>query len=552
MPNRDYDDQLLQALSELSPSDESEPIPDAVNGRICRLALQKIQLSAGQAAVITEPDAEPEQDEKIGRKVTMDKHSQKGKVGTALNRALRISLIAAAILCGSAVTVCAVGPQLLTMLGGKIGFFDEAPSQSEVEDPVEAPRTNFVENQKKLEAYNAAIGETVTDNGVSITLDNISMDVTSMDIFLTISGEEAIDAIMGEDDYGPLWNRFFGVGPHFFDPQINGESIAQYDVEDWYLNDDGSLKLWRHYILTDIPEGDEITVKLEDNSALGREGHWAFTVTLDGASVRAGARLGKPADYTLQPLSYEMDGKTYTNNRNLYLKYLAFGPVGGVLWTGVNENQIDDPDGGSTIVIDGMNAGSFYITDNTGKELYASKSTAIGGAAVNLTAPDENATSITFTPVVSQGYEVRTVSLDELKNGVKIATSPIGGYTVQNFTIKDGTICYDLQPYGWAANSASGTSPEILRPQYDGKITEVEEEVTNLQDGGTATFLKSGLLSSTVDPQTGVVSVRHDFYAATDEELETITEWKYSYAEAELDTENAVTVPLASLDDLTD
>ena len=76
--------------------------------------------------------------------------------------------------------------------------------------------------------------------------------------------------------------------------------------------------------------------------------------------------------------------------------------------------------------------------------------------------------------------------------------------------------------------------------------------MTNLQDGGTATFLKSGLLSSTIDPQTGVVSVRHDFYAATDEELETVTEWKYSYAEAELDTENAVTVPLASLDDLTD
>ena len=33
------------------------------------------------------------------------------------------------------------------------------------------------------------------------------------------------------------------------------ETIAQYDVEDWYLNEDGSLKLWRHYILTDVPEG---------------------------------------------------------------------------------------------------------------------------------------------------------------------------------------------------------------------------------------------------------------------------------------------------------
>ena len=139
--------------------------------------------------------------------------------------------------------------------------------------------------------------------------------------------------------------------------------------------------------------------------------------------------------------------------------------------------------------------------------------------------------------------EERTISLDELTKGVKIETSPIGGYTVENFVIKDGAISYDLVPYGW-----SGSYSEVIRPQYDGKITQLEEEVTNLQDGGTATILKSGLLSSTVDPQTGVVSVRHDFYAATDEELETITEWKYDYTEFKLDTENAVTVQLESLD----
>ena len=548
--NMEYDEQLLHALSELPPSDESEQVPDVVNERICRLALQKIQSASAGTFVMSEQGFESEEDGKTGRNHTMNKHSQKGKLGSTINRTLRISLIAAAILCGSAVTVCAVGPQLVTMLGGKIGFFEEAPSQSEVSDPVEAPRTNFVETQKKLEAYNAAIGETVTDNGVSITLDNISMDVTSMDIFLTISGQEAIDEIMSWDDYGPLWNRFFGVGPNFYYATINGETIAQYDVEDWYLNEDGSLKLWRHYILTDVPEGDEIQVVLEDNSALGRSGEWKFTVTLDGESVRAGARLGKPADYTLQPLSYQIDGKTYTNNRNLYLKYLAFGPVGGVLCTDVQEKHFTGADGNDTIIVDGLNSGDFYVTDNTGKELYASQSTVMSGDAINLTAPAENATSITLTPVIQQfsedgGWlgEERTLSLDELKKGAKIETSPIGGYTVENFVIKDGAISYDLVPYGW-----SGSYSEVIRPQYDGKITQLEEEVTNLQDGGTATILKSGLLSSTVDPQTGVVSVRHDFYAATDEELEAVTEWKYDYTEFKLDTENAVTVQLESLD----
>lgn len=549
--NMEYDEQLLHALSELPPSDESEQVPDVVNERICRLALQKIQSAEDETFVMSEQGFESEDYEKTGRNYTMNKHSQKGMLGSTINRTLRISLIAAAILCGSAVTVCAVGPQLVTMLGGKIGFFEEAPSQSEVSDPVEAPRTNFVETQKKLEAYNAAIGETVTDNGVSITLDNISMDVTSMDIFLTISGQEAIDEIMSWDDYGPLWNRFFDVGPDFYYATINGETIAQYDVEDWYLNEDGSLKLWRHYILTDVPEGDEIQVVLEDNTALGRSGEWKFTVTLDGESVRAGAKIAQPADFPMPEVTYkDIDGKDYTLNRDLHLSYLAFGPVGGVIQTIVEENHTTDSVGRDVVINEGMDASMLYITDNTGNELYTCKATVISGSALNLTAPAENATSITLTPVIQQfsedgGWlgEERTISLDELTKGVKIETSPIGGYTVENFVIKDGAISYDLVPYGW-----SGSYSEVIRPQYDGKITQLEEEVTNLQDGGTATILKSGLLSSTVDPQTGVVSVRHDFYAATDEELETITEWKYDYTEFKLDTENAVTVQLESLD----
>ena len=546
--NMMYDEQLLQALSELPPSDEPEQVPDVVNERICRLALRKIQSASDETFVMSEQGFESEDYGKTGRNHTMNKHSQKGKLGSTINRTLRISLIAAAILCGSAVTVCAVGPQLVTMLGGKIGFFEEAPSQSEVSDPVEAPRTNFVETQKKLEAYNAAIGETVTDNGVSITLDNISMDVTSMDIFLTITGQEAIDEIMSWDDYGPLWNRFFGVGPDFYYATINGETIAQYDVEDWYLNDDGSLKLWRHYILTDVPEGDEIQVVLEDNSALARSGNWKFTVTLDGESVRAGAKVAQPADFPMPEVTRKgIDGEDYTINKDLHLHYLAFGPVGGVIQTTVEEKHTTASDGSDVMLYEGMDASMLYITDNTGKELHTCKATSISGDALNLTAPAENATSITLTPVVSNengaSRETRTVSLDELKKGIKIETSAIGGYTVENFVIKDGAISYDLVPYGW-----SGYYSEVLRPQYDGKITQVEEEVTNLQDGGTATFLKSGLLSSTVDPQTDVVRGSHDFYAATDEELETITEWTYDYNECKLDTENAVTVSLESLD----
>ena len=184
MSERRAADELLDALSRLE-LDAPPPLPEEQSRRICERAARQIFQEQNGC-----------QDTERGSK--MENGTKKGR--RTLGRAVRIGLIAAALCCGGTLTVCAVGPRIVSMLSGSIGFFSEAPSPSEVADPVEAPRTDFTETRRKLEAYNAPIGETVTDNGVSVSLDNISMDVSSMDIFLTISGDEAIGAIMGKDD----------------------------------------------------------------------------------------------------------------------------------------------------------------------------------------------------------------------------------------------------------------------------------------------------------------------------------------------------------------
>ena len=56
--NMEYDEQLLQALSELPSSDEPEQVPDVINERICRLALQKIQSAADETVVTAEQNFE--------------------------------------------------------------------------------------------------------------------------------------------------------------------------------------------------------------------------------------------------------------------------------------------------------------------------------------------------------------------------------------------------------------------------------------------------------------------------------------------------------------
>ena len=538
--------ELMQELEKLEQEDSGigEPLSPAQNERICQMALNKLNGTFVAASATTDNHEQTKGAKNM---------ETKKKTGRALRRTARVGLIAAALFCASAVTVYAVGPELIQMFSEKIGFFQDAPSQQEVDNPVDAPRGNYTETQQTLEAFNAPVGQSVTDNGVTVTLDNISMDVSSMDIFLTISGEEAIQAVKDMDDYDPLWSKFFGTGPNFYWAKINGKEIAQPDVEDWYLDEDGNLKLWRHYILTEMPEGEKITVELnETERALGKPGEWCFTVTLDGASVRAGGKVAESDTYLMPETVYtNIDGfgSTLTLNKDLGLKYLAFGPKGGVIETNVTEKKLTDASGNDTYAYEGLDAQMLYITDNTGKELYTSHSSANGGSALNLTAPDPSATSLTLTPMRycfanedGSTSETRTITTDELKNGGKVPTSQYGGYTVKDFAIQNGVISYKLVPYGW-----NPINIEILHPEDDGKISMVSEEATNLQDGGTATLLHSALLSSTVDPQTGVVSVRHDYYAASDEELASITQWKYEYFDVEMDTEHAITVELTDV-----
>ena len=52
-----------------------------------------------------------------------------------------------------------------------------------------------------------------------------------------------------------------------------------------------------------------------------------------------------------------------------------------------------------------------------------------------------------------------------------------------------------------------------------------------------------------MDPQTGVISWRVDYYAATGDELNAIPGWTLYYeGDAELDTAHAVTLPLEPLE----
>src|SRR5699024_10991142 len=239
-------------------------------------------------------------------------------------------------------------PALLKMLRGEISFFAAAPAATaETADPLEAPRGSYAGTQPQLEAYNAAVGQSIEHGGVTMTLDNVAMDVSGLDAFFTVQGNEAIEDLLHREGYEPDWEKVGGLFNLLY-TSVNGDENALYnDQNDYYLDENGRLKIWAHYLLNTLPEGDEITVELKAQCNVGPEkdslyGDWqpfTFTVSLDGASVRAGGRVAQAGEYdvgyteTIDPDAYRglgydaqipEDAQAETINIPLRLDYLAF------------------------------------------------------------------------------------------------------------------------------------------------------------------------------------------------------------------------------------
>lgn len=452
-----------------------------------------------------------------------------------------VLFVAAAILCAMSVTAVAAGPTLLKMVEGRIGFFDNAPTQSDVQNPADTLHGNYPATAASMEAYNVSVGQTAASNGVTITLDTISMDGTTINAFFTITGDQAVKGVLDPDDYAPEWSQLGRFAPRFNTITVNGEAIAQSNGTDFYRVSDNTLKLWKHYTLTAAPEGETIHIAMKETSALNVKGEWNFQVHLDRSSVCANTRVAPSGIYQ-------------TATDPLRLKYLAFGPVGGTIAADMGETAVQNTDGTDSVSKPGLNPGRVYMVDNTGKELYATRDNTMGVNATgthsySVSSPDAEATAVTLTPVTYDmalgAYpEGRTVTTEQMKHGARIATNPLGGFTIENYKVENSAITFQMVPYGY-----TGPDIESLNPQDDGIITYAEEIVTDPVTGEQMVIYQSGLSSATADPQTGIITVRHDYFAATEEELNQISEWTYSYDPGySLDTNHSITLPLEELE----
>lgn len=455
---------------------------------------------------------------------------------------------AVAAVCALSLGVAAVGPALLQLGKGEIGFFNNAPDPATAESALDAPHGSFSTAAEAMAAHTVTIGQTCESNSLSMTLESVSMDTAAMNLFLTIRKDNLIPDLLdrpgGSDYFGQSelsalmgWMPTFD-GKEMEGPLINGQAVcsASYQVQDFYRVDDNTLQVWVHYSLIDLPEGDTLTVNLEEcYGAFNVDGSWSFSFTLDAAQVRAQSLSAQPGIYDMeQTYTADLEGKVVVD-APLRLRRLAFGPVGGVMVVDFGDDPAGlEPDNttvtGSTA---GLDPGLLLITDNTGKELYTIHTQGYyarsGAAAYNVTAPADGATELTLTPVVHKGEydsQERTLTTEEMKAGVTVATTDVSGFTVRNYKVENGSISYELVPYGLSR------ATEIIPD---------DDDLVSTLNGHSAMY------STTVDPKTGVWSCRLDYYAATDEELESIATWHYYFEPGyEADTAHSLTLPLTA------
>ena len=172
--------------------------------------------------------------------------------------------------------------------------------------------------------------------------------------------------------------------------EVNGDETALDLMQtDYYLNDEGQLQIWAHYALTQTPQGDEITVVINAECNIGPDkeslyGDWlpfVFTVSLDGASVRAGGRQAAPGVYDLgqnmtfdpnvlrDELNYPDIDESYTEpvtvEYPLRLKHLAFGPLGGSLSVDMSTQDAPEYFGGAIAGPYTLDGGGFWPSPTT-------------------------------------------------------------------------------------------------------------------------------------------------------------------------------------------
>lgn len=488
----------------------------------------------------------------------------------------RMALVAVAIVVLTGTGVFAAN-EILKLSRNEISYF--SPASSTVSQDTVHDTTEPVFHQGlnvDLESFNTPVGTTVTDSGISMTLDTVAMDDNFVDLFFTVDYGKAIDF---ETIFPDRYPGNGGVMPeyseliHSFAPSmwlsINDSRPSNEDAiwsvsSDAYFADDQTIKLSQRYILSeDYPDeimlyaGMHYMVDADGNDIAnyGTEGvdqnKFQFSVAVDKSEASEYTKDVEPGVYTFKLNRGITQGVNYDNrdidkgyheiDEKLDIRKLRSTPFGATLTLGFEypqpgEEGYEDFMDQYAIDVYGVQFSDLYMEDNEGNvlDIYHEPGNGFAmyadGGTEEILNLSPTAESITVMPLIydyeSGSSEARTYQLKDII-GQKVETSSLGGFIVKNYTVSGGTAEFTLEPYGKA--------------QTYGVMTEFLLDDDNITLAGG----RSGLIREQYDRETGLFTYAVDYYAATEEELKAIETVRVHYdGGVSVDRSQAVTLEL--------
>ncbi len=449
---------------------------------------------------------------------------------------LRTLLVAAALMMVLSTGVMAATGTLQPAIEKVIAFFSSNESHYESIQPV-------------LQAYNKEINETITDAGVSVTLNSVSADGNFVNLFATvtaptinvrayaanIAGEEMPQSYLGSVAAPYLHVK---IGEKKYDS--NGLS----DGREVYFKDENTLEIMQRVPVQDaLPDTFtmEILVGYYENetgahySVLDQEGTWNFSVPMDITAAKAKTLVLAPQEISIE---------TTDGVKKLDLKKCEVSPLGITMTNDfhIEERESTLPDGTKTTQqapAEGyMTLGEVVIRDQNGNYLYQAPYGAVGlrESAFEYSNISETITALTFVPVrwdlndpANGTPKLETASLTP---ETRVVIDENSGYTLKKYTVEGRHVELVFSPYGPKAPGADTSLMELKLLDASGN------EVVNSARSHWC------LVDQSIDHATGDLIVTQDFYQ-DEPNLVYATQFSYYvYGKQVLDEAHAVTLPL--------
>ncbi len=187
---------------------------------------------------------------------------------------IKRSLIKAAAV---VICICGLGlsfniPSISAAVNSIISYFTEKEDSK-----YQSERDYIVASSEKVEKQ-------VTDNGISLTIDEVSMDESTLNVFYTIKSDEIINKVDSNH-----WTAEF-TAP-FFKCAINGQKVYKTNgafEDEAYFIDDYTIKgLHRLSVAALDLSGDSWLVDIGTESIFNKEGSWNLSFDVEKNSTEA-------------------------------------------------------------------------------------------------------------------------------------------------------------------------------------------------------------------------------------------------------------------------